>query len=64
MIKTEMVCLGLETGVAVWKAQMDPLSYGGTPKFLNCSIFPVKQMISFKIGSIGQRGGRLFFATL
>ena len=48
MIKTEMVCLGLETGVAVWKAQMDPLSYGGTPKFLNCSIFPVKQMISFK----------------
>ena len=26
-----MVCLGLEPGVAGWKAQMNPLSYGGTP---------------------------------
>ena len=26
-----MVCLGLEPGAAVWKVQMNPLSYGGTP---------------------------------
>ena len=27
-----MVCLGLEPGVAEWKAQMIPLSYGGNPE--------------------------------
>ena len=27
-----MVCLGLEPGVAGWKAQTNLLSYGGTPK--------------------------------
>ena len=27
-----MVCLGLEPGAAGWKAQMNPLSYGGTPE--------------------------------
>ena len=27
-----MVCLGLEPGAAWWKAQMNPLSYGSTPK--------------------------------
>ena len=26
-----MACLGVEPGVAGWKAQMNPLSYGGTP---------------------------------
>ena len=26
-----MVCLGFEPGAAGWKAQMNPLSYGGTP---------------------------------
>ena len=26
-----MVCLGLEPGVAGWKVQMNPLSYGSTP---------------------------------
>ena len=30
-----MVCLGLEPGAAGWKAQTNPLSYGGTP--LSCS---------------------------
>ena len=28
-----MVCLGLEPGAAGWKAQTNPLSYGGTPSF-------------------------------
>ena len=28
-----MGCLGLEPGAAEWKAQMNPLSYGGTPFF-------------------------------
>ena len=27
-----MMCLGLEPGAAGWKAQTNPLSYGGTPK--------------------------------
>ena len=31
-----MVCLGLKPGVAVWKSQMNPLSYGGIPEAL-CS---------------------------
>ena len=26
-----MVCLGFEPGAAGWKAQTNPLSYGGTP---------------------------------
>ena len=26
-----MVCLGLEPRAAAWKAQTNPLSYGGTP---------------------------------
>ena len=28
-----MVCLGLEPGAAGWKSQMNPLSYGGIPKW-------------------------------
>ena len=28
--KAQMVCLGLEPGVAGWKVQTNPLSYGGT----------------------------------
>ena len=28
-----MVCSGLEPGAAGWKAQTNPLSYGGTPYF-------------------------------
>ena len=27
-----MVCLGLKHGVTVWKAETNPLSYGGTPQ--------------------------------
>ena len=27
-----MVCLGFELRAAGWKAQTNPLSYGGTPK--------------------------------
>ena len=30
-----MVCLGLEPRVAGWKAQTNPLSYGGRPKLDN-----------------------------
>ena len=35
-----MVCLGLEPGAAGWKAQTNPLSYGGTPlsKYLSTTI--------------------------
>ena len=30
--KSMMVCLGIKPGAAGWKAQTNPLSYGGTPK--------------------------------
>ena len=33
-----MVCLGLEPGAAGWKAQTNPLSYGGTPYNLDSYI--------------------------
>ena len=35
-----MVCLGLEPGVAGWKAQTNPLSYSGTPMycFYTCAL--------------------------
>ena len=31
-MKAMMVCLGLEPRAAGWKAQTNPLCYGGTPK--------------------------------
>ena len=34
-IKAYMVCLGLEPGAAEWQAQINPLSYGGTPKIIH-----------------------------
>ena len=33
LIKALMVCLGLEPGAAGWKAQTNPLSYGGNILF-------------------------------
>ena len=33
-----MVCLGFEPGAAKWKAQTNPLSYGGTPTEIFISI--------------------------
>ena len=29
------MCLGVEPGAALWKAQTNPLSYGGTPTVAN-----------------------------
>ena len=29
------MCLGIEPGAAGWKARMNPLSYGGTPYYVN-----------------------------
>ena len=40
-----MVCLGFEPGVAGWKAQTNPLSYGGTPDIsLSFSLFVFCQL--------------------
>ena len=44
-----MVCLGLEPGAAIWKEQMNPLSYGGTPLPVLDSIFCTVQDITFPI---------------
>ena len=47
-----MLCLGLETGAAGWKGQMNPLSYGGTPYKRptfkrSFGLFPVQRRPSF-----------------
>ena len=34
-----MVCIGLEPGAAEWKAQMNPLSYGGMPFVASYSFY-------------------------
>ena len=42
MEKALMACLGVEPGLAGWKAQMNPLSYGGTQFSDTSSIHEVK----------------------
>ena len=42
-----MVCLGLEPGVAVWKAQTNPLNYGGTQ--IKMSSFGEKKFSTKKV---------------
>ena len=41
-----MVCLGLEPEAAGWKAQTNPLSYGGTPSalFFDCSLMSLSDI--------------------
>ena len=34
-----MECLGVEPGAAWWKAQTNPLSYGGTPLFTQILLY-------------------------
>ena len=46
-----MVCLGLEPGAAGWKAQTNPLSYGGTPSLSNIVYF-LFNFYKIKIGSV------------
>ena len=41
-----MVCLGFVPGAAGWKAQTNPLSYGGTPVY--CLFFKSFYVTSFK----------------
>ena len=41
-----MVCLGLEPGAAGWKAQTNPLSYGGTPMAAFLSPFEIQILLS------------------
>ena len=43
-----MMWLGLERGVAGWKVQMNPLSYGGTHKFFNLIGQSSKMMHHYK----------------
>ena len=52
MIKAQMACLGVEPGVAVWKAQTNPLSYGGIPFLFIC--FHDKQHQIKYIGTLKQ----------
>ena len=35
-----MMCLEVEPGAAGWKAQMNPLSYGGTQRIMLSHTFP------------------------
>ena len=43
-----MVCLGLEPGAAIWKEQMNPLSYGGTPLFNGNILSWIRSFALFK----------------
>ena len=40
LIKAWMVCMGFEPRVAGWKAQTNPLSYGGNPSFIRVFVVP------------------------
>ena len=44
-----MVCLGLEPGAARWEAQMNPLSYEGTPRIFLCVFLSVSLSSAFII---------------
>ena len=39
-----MICLGLEPGAVGWKAQTNPLSYGGTQNFIEMLILQTKSI--------------------
>ena len=38
-----MECFGVKPGAAWWKAQRNPLSYGGTPVMLQLNGFEIKE---------------------
>ena len=42
-----MVCLGFEPRVAGWKAQTNPLSYGGTPYYIILTTATAEKVHSF-----------------
>ena len=44
-----MVCLGLKPGAAGWKAQTNPLSYGGTPRFAYLTIYVLSRAPVFTL---------------
>ena len=48
-----MVCLGLEPGAEGWKAQTNPLSYGGTPN--SVTVFKRRNWTELVVGSRCQR---------
>ena len=52
-----MVCLGLEPRVAGWKAQMNPLSYGGTPFCLELILQAMTLFGGTNQGTYGIRDG-------
>ena len=41
-----MVCLGLEPGAAGWKAQTNPLSYGGMTSLIVCRLLNRRKIFS------------------
>ena len=43
-----MMCLGLESGEAVWKAQTNPLSYGGTQQYFLILFFCYFRLFYFR----------------
>ena len=44
-----MVCLGLEPGVAGWKAQTNPLSYSSTPAICYRHLYLERIFVSLKL---------------
>ena len=48
-----MACLGLEPGPAGWRVQMNPLSYGGTPKLVALVKFNLKRLRPIRMSNKG-----------
>ena len=58
-----MVLLGLEPGVAIWKAHSNPLSYGGTPYFDTYSWDFYLLIVNFKLGHRFIKGKYVAYST-
>ena len=44
-----MICLGFEPGAEEWKAQTEPLSYGGTPQYWTLLVDQLLDDFPFKL---------------
>ena len=56
LMKAQMVCLGLKPGMAGWKAQTNPLSYGSAP-FLNLNFIFILFKNIYTLCSRGSKQG-------
>ena len=55
-----MVCLGFKPGAAGWKAQTNPLNYGGTPLFTNCKSSLILLLLLIECRESRKNGAKVF----